>query len=166
MIKNNITMLFVQIALSIICLTVDLIIAVNLGDRPLTDTVVSWLNLVVYVFFFFLLGKTKLDPQGHPLKNAGSVLFISGVSFFLMLLLSNHFDQMNHLISLMTWVLILPVGWAQDVKHNPLAFRSLFVFIPAIAAFVGLTVRPDKQSVKELLKSMRTKSELEQQNDD
>lgn len=141
MIKNNIIILLVQIALSIICLTVNLIIGVSMGDRPETETVCSWLNLVVYVLVFFRVGNSKLNHQGHWLKNAGSVLFTTAVSFLLLLVLGDSLYNMGHIFGLITLVFIIPVKWAWDFKNFSIWIRSLFILIPALSSFIGLYSR-------------------------
>ncbi|MFF3025542.1 hypothetical protein ACFVRR_23345 [Gottfriedia sp. NPDC057948] len=146
MIKNNITILLVQTALSIICLTVNLMIGVSMGDRPESETVSSWLNLVVYVLVFFWIGYTKLNQQSHWLKNAGSVLFTTVVSFLLLFVLGDNLYNMGHIFGLISLVFIIPVKWAWDFKNYSIGVRSLFILIPAFSSFIGLYSRLHKKT--------------------
>jgi hypothetical protein len=112
-----------------------------MGDRPETETVCSWLNLVVYVLVYFWVGNSKLNQQGHWLKNAGSVLFTTAVSFLLLLVLGDSLYNMGHIFGLISLVFIIPVKWAWDFKNFSIWIRSLFILIPALFSFIGLYSR-------------------------
>ena len=139
MIKNNLVMLLVQILAFFVCLFLGILL---FGPDPQTDTYISWVNLFLYIFIFLWIGYRFLVDQGSWLKNVVSVMFVCAVCFLLIIYLGWHHDKIGRtLVNVTAFFLTIPVKWAWDFMRIPVWIRSIFIFIPALSAFIGLQFR-------------------------
>lgn len=129
-----------QILLNIVCLLFDITLGICLGESPKTETIISWINLFLFVIVFLWIGNKYLKPQDHWMKNAGSVLFTCAVSFCLIISLDGNYSNMEQFVRLTVLFFNMPVQWAWDFKI-PIWNRGLFIFIPSLSAFIGLYSR-------------------------